>query len=42
MKQQTSENLVIAIFFAILAVGIFIDIGPVCMTGWNPTVGVCK
>jgi hypothetical protein len=42
MKKQTSENFIIALFFILLLAGIFIDLGPVCMTAWNPTIGECR
>lgn len=42
MKQQSLENFVIGIFFALLVVGSFIDLGPVCMRSWVPTIGVCE
>jgi len=42
MKQQTSENFIIALFFILLLAGSFIDLGPICKRAWVPTIGVCE
>jgi len=37
------EDLFIGYFvFSLMFIGIFFDVGPVCMVGWNPMLGECS
>jgi|688.fasta_scaffold2281072_2 hypothetical protein len=43
MKTITKDDVYIGVFVvSMILIGIFFDIGPVCMTGWNPMLGECS